>query len=294
MTLAHVGDSGIVLVAGDEPNQYDADGVRWQWSGDEPWTPGPAPRTVTGDNESDHGAWDLTRFYGPRSYELKGTAHAPTHAAMHAAKGRFMAACGLTPFMLRVLEPGGLDRWAMFRRDGQPLWTETLLRPDGSGTAQFSVPLWAKDPRAYSTAVQTASTGFPTTTGGLSLPTVVPFVLDAVSSSGEMNMVNAGNETAWPTYRIDPSGSQPVVDPVIVDAATGRAMRFALTISPGEWLTIDTRTHEVLGNGDPGAPRRAAFHGDWFGLEPGNNTIRFTGASGAGSTLSASWRDTDI
>lgn len=290
MTLAHLGDSGIVVLGGDEAAQYDAEGVWWQWSGDDPWSPGPEPRTVTGENTGDHGSSDGTKFYGPRTYELKGLAHARTHEALHRAKGRLSAACGIRPFPLRVVEPG-LDRQAMFRRDGRLLWTE--LTPQ---IARFSVPLWAKDPRAYSTAVQTASTGFPTTTGGLSLPTVVPFLLDAVSSSGEMNLVNAGNETAWPIYRIDPSGTDPVVDPVIVDVATGRAMRFALTINPGEWLTIDSSpsSHRVLGNGDPGAPRRAAFHGDWFGLEPGNNTIRFTGASGAGSTLSASWHHTDI
>jgi hypothetical protein len=291
MTLAYLGDSGIVLLGGDVAAQYDDEGVRWQWSGDEPWTPGPEPRSVTGDNSSDHGSWDGTKFYGPRSYELKGKAFAPTHEALHRAKRRLAAACGIRPFDLRVLEPG-FDRFGSFRRDGRLLWTELTNNPS-SHVAQFSVPLWAKDPRAYSTQVRTASTGFPTTTGGLNLPTVVPFLLDAVTTTGEMVLLNDGNETAWPVYRIDP-GAQPVVDPAIVDATTGQAMRFAITINPGEWLTIDTHTHRVLGNGDPQANRRVTFHGDWFGLEPGTTPVRFAGASGAGSTLSASWRDTDI
>lgn len=285
MTSAYLGDSGIVL-----SGPADSDGVTWRWNGDDPWSPSPAPRDVTGDNATDHGSWDATQFYGPRSLALEGHAHG-THDALHRAKHRLFAACGLG-FTFRVIEPG-FDRQARVRRNGEILWTELSAHENGA-VARFSVPLWAGDPRIYSTAIQSASTSFPTSTGGLSLPATVPFLLDAVSSSGDMNMVNAGNETAWPIYRIDPSGTDPVVDPVIVDTATGRAMRFALTIGPGEWLTIDTDTHEVLGNGDPDASRRNAFHGDWFGLAPGNNTVRYSGAFGVGSTLSAQWRHTDI
>ena len=79
MTRAYLGESGIVLLAGDEKPLFDADGVRWQWNGDEPWTPGSAPRTVTGENATDHGSWDATRFYQARTYEVKGTAHVPSH-----------------------------------------------------------------------------------------------------------------------------------------------------------------------------------------------------------------------
>lgn len=285
MTVLHLGDSGISL------NEVDSFGVDWGATGEEgPWSPSPAPRSVTGDNATSDGQWDATRFYGPRTYALEGEARVPfsSHILLHQAEQRLKAAIGLRPFLLRVVEEG-YDRQAWFRRDSPLSWKE--ITPSW---ALFSVSIYAKDPRAYSTEIQSASTGFPTSTGGLSLPTTVPFLLDAVSSSGDMNMVNAGNETAWPIYRIDPSGTDPVVDPVIVNADTGQAMRFALTIQPGEWLTINTGTHEVLGNGDVNASRRNTFHGDWFGLAPGNNTVRYSGAFGVGSTLSAQWRHTDI
>lgn len=288
MTTAQLGDSGITI---GETDQF---GCRWGWSGDspDPWSPSPAPRDVTGENATDDGAWDATEFYGPRTVPLEGFVVAPSHEALHRAKMRFWGACGLRPFKLRVIEPG-YDRFATVRRGSEPSWKE--INPDTPPRANFSVSLWGGDPRMYSTVLRTASAGFPRTTGGLSLPTVLPFALDAVVTSGEMNLRNDGNKTAWPIYRIDPSGTDPVVDPVIVDAATGRAMRFKITINPGDWLTVDPRNHRVLGNGDPQASRRATFHGDWFGLEPDTSTtVRYTGASGVGSTLSASWRDTDI
>lgn len=284
MTLAYLGDSGIVLLGGDERFQYDDAGVRWQWGGDDPWTPGPAPRTITGDNANDHGSWDATRFYGPRRYALEGLAHASDHTALHAAKQRLMTAVGLAFFQLRCVEPG-FDRVGQFRRDGDVSWKELT-----HSIARFSVPLWAGDPRAYSVDTHTASTGFPSTVGGLAWPTTWPAIWDGVTTSGDLSVSNTGTETAWPTYRID----GPVTDPVILNADTGQAMRFAITLSPGEWLTVDTGTHQVLGNGDPAASRRNTFHGDWFGLPPGPSTIRFTGSSGAGSTLSAFWRDTWI
>jgi hypothetical protein len=286
VTVVHLGDSGIVL------GEVDTFGVDWGGTGDElPWSPSPSPRSVTGENATDHGIWDATEFYGPRVYALEGEALVPrgSDALLHQAEQRLKAAIGLKPFLLRVVEPG-FDRQAYFRRDSPVSWKE--ITPQW---ALFSVSIIAPDPRAYSTQVRTASTGFPATAGGLSLPTVLPFALDAVATSGEMNLLNAGNETAWPTYRIDPSGTAPVVDPVIVDAATGRAMRFKITINPGEWLTVDPRNHRVLGNGDPQASRRSTFHGDWFGIGPSTSTtVRYTGASGVGSTLSATWRDTDI
>jgi hypothetical protein len=281
MTTLHLGDSGIVL------NEVDTFGVDWGGTGEElPWSPSPSPRSITGDNAADHGSWDATRFYGPRAYALEGEALVPSgsEALLHQAQQRLAAAIGLAPFSLRVVEPG-FDRCGSFRRDSPLSWKEITPK-----WALFSVSLWAKDPRAYSTATHTASTAFPATSGGLQWPTQWPAQWDGVSSSGEMSMSNAGNEVAWPTYRID----GPVVDPAIVNASTGQAMRFAITLGVGEWLTVNTGTHQVLGNGDVNASRRNVFHGDWFGLAPGANTVRFIGASGVGSTLSASWRDTWI
>ncbi|MFC5676076.1 phage distal tail protein [Aeromicrobium endophyticum] len=288
MTTAQLGDSGITI------GETDSFGCRWGWSGDspDPWSPSPSPRDVTGENATTHGAWDATEFYGPRTFSLEGFVVAPSHEALHQAKTRFWAACGLRPFELRIIEPG-YDRFATMRRGGEPSWKE--ISPESPARANFSVPLWGRDPRLYSTVLHTASTRFPTTTGGLEVPLQVPFELDAVATSGEMNLQNTGSEDAWPVYRIDPANSVPVVDPVIVEAATGRAMRFKLTINPGDWVTIDTRNHLVLGNGEPGASRRSSFYGDWLSLEPGaSKTIRYAGASGDGSTLSAAWRMTDI
>lgn len=278
--LIHVGD---ITLYGDPPYPEDSDGVTWYWTDDEPWSPSPSPRAVSGENATDHGSWDATEFFESRTYALTGYALTEDPAAMTRAKNRLFAACGLD-VLVRTEEPG-LERQAHFRRSGDVLWGRA-----GIGACTFSVPLWAGDPRIYSTDTYNASVAFPTSTGGMSWPAVWPATWDAVTVTGEMSLSNDGTETAWPIYRID----GPVAEPVIVNADTGQSMHFSITLGPGEWLTVDTGSHEVLGNGDPNASRRNVFHGDWFGLAPGSTTVRFNGASGVGSTLSASWRSTWI
>lgn len=280
MTL-HLGDSGIAL------NAVDALGVDWGLTSEEsPWSPSPQPRSVTGENATDHGSWDATQFYGPRTYALEGdaTVRFGSDALLVQAEQRLKAAIGLKPFDLRFVE-SGFDRQATFRRESPLSWR--YMTPTW---AIFSVSIVAPDPRIYSTDTYNASVAFPTSTGGMSWPAVWPATWDAVTVTGEMSLSNDGTETAWPTYRID----GPVAEPVIVNADTGQSMHFSITLGPGEWLTVDTGSHEVLGNGDPNASRRNVFHGDWFGLAPGSTTVRFNGASGVGSTLSASWRSTWI
>lgn len=277
MVTGYLGDSGIVL-----NGPADSAGVTWGWSGNDPWSPSPSPRTVTGEQSTDHGSWDATEFYGPRSYSIEGRASALDHVALHAAKHRLFAACGLRGFTFRIVEPG-FDRQAIFRRDGEVLWTELA----DLKTAQFSVPLWARDPRAYSAAAATASTGFPSSVGGLTLPLTVPLTIPATVTTGQLNLVNEGNEEAFPLYRID----GPVTNPGVVDMGTGRSWRLNLTVAAGDWVTVDTATHQVLAMGDINGSRRNLWSGDWFGLAPGTNTIRFTGsAAGTGAQLTASWR----
>lgn len=275
MTVVYLGDSGIVL------GEADAFGVDWLCDSDDPWSPGPAIRAVTGERATDHGSWDASEFYASRTWAFSGIAKCGDHQALHEAKQRFMSTIGIG-LDVRFIEPG-FDRTARFRRDGAPLWAE--LTPN---TAQFSASLWAADPRAYSTALHTASTPFPSSTGGLTWPATWPATWDATVVDGTMSLPNAGTEIAWPVFRID----GPVTQPVIVNADTGDSMHIDLTLGAGEWVIVDTSSHQVLANGDPNASRRDRFFGTWWGLEPGANTSVFFGAAaGTGAQLSASWHD---
>lgn len=278
MTTTHLGDTGIVL-HGDADNDPDTHGVVWTISGSGPFAESPPPRDVTGERANADGQWDATEFYGPRTGSLEGLAKATTHEALHAAEQRFKAAVNLG-FDLRHVEPG-FDRTVRARRDGMILWTEIT-----DTIARYSAPIRMPDPVLYSTDLATGSTPFPSSTGGLVFPITFPITFSGIVIDGAMTVVNDGTVTAWPTFRID----GPVVQPVIQNDSTGQAMRLDLSLVDGEWLTVNTDTHQVLGNGQTGAPRRDKFWGDWFGLPPGPTSLRFLGASaGPGALLTATW-----
>jgi len=281
-TTLRLGESGITL------GEIDSLGCRWGATGDEPWSPSPAPRANTGDLANDHGSWDATEFYGPRSYALDGYIIAPTHQALHQAKGRLFAACPIGAFELRVSEPG-FERFGTFRRNGEAVWAE--LSPISPPTARFSVPLIAVDPRIYGTNSKTATTNYPSTSGGLEWSATWPVTWDATVTSGQMVLTNEGDSPAPVLWRID----GPVTDPMVVDLATGDRMRVNLDIPAGDWITIDTATHRVLYRGEQGATRRSKWSGRWLGVNPGSHQFGLSATTGdPAAELTATYRDTWI
>lgn len=281
MTTATIGDSGIVLNGG--PDEY---GVRWSWqAGSDPWAPGPSPREESGENAFSHGSWSATEFYGPRSQELQVTVQAPSHAALHEAHDRWRAAIGLAPFRFTVAEPH-VTRWAMLRRRGDLPWTEVAPT-----IAQTSATLHGDDPLIFGESLRTVSTGFPSTTGGLEWPTSWPATWDADVESGLLRLVNAGSMPAEVVWRID----GPVSQPRVTDTLSGQWFRLAMDLAAGEFVTVNTRTGEVLQSGQPGASRRTLWAGSWLRLPPGARSFEFSATAGHPSaTLTASYYDTWI
>ncbi len=281
MTTAQLGGTGIVL--GD----VDARGVRWRVEGDL-WGPSPRPRAVVGERVMGSGSWDATEFFESRRWALAGTVEAPSHEELHRARVRLEGALGASVVQIRGVEPA-FDRIGWYRRDSDVEWAELTHRP-GYALARYSVSLFAPDPRLYAASEQTVSMGFPATSGGLEWPATWPATWNATVVSGEAVLDNDGTCTAWPTWRID----GPVTEPSIINAATGEAMHFDLALAAGEWLVVNTETHEVLANGDPDASRRDKFWGTWWGLAPGVTPVvaRFGGSAGAtGAALTAYYRD---
>lgn len=287
VTTAQLGNSGIVLNGG--PDEY---GVEWSWQvGSDPWQPGPTPREVSGDRATGSGTWNATRFYEGRSQELQVLVKAPSHEALHRARDRWMAAISLMPFPFVVAEPHA-TRWAMMRRRGQVPWREeTPGGANGGGYATTSASLWADDPLIYGLTLKSASTRFPSSTGGLIWPATWPATWSATVASGHLQLTNDGSWESPIVWRID----GPVVSPVVTDVTSGRSFRLNLELADGEWVTVDSSTWEVLAQGDPQASRRVQFQGSWLDLAPGTHEFAFGGSeAGENAMLTASWRDAGI
>jgi phage-related protein len=80
------------------------------------------------------------------------------------------------------------------------------------------------------------------------------------------------------------------VNPSITHQELGLTLAFNITIAAGDYLLVDSNARTVLLNGT--ASRYSTLvQPNWFDLSPlTSNTIRFNGASGAG-TMTFSYRN---
>lgn len=184
---------------------------------------------------------------------------------------------------------------------------------EGDSAANQSI-LWARvwatgtaEPTAKT--VESAIDGSVTATGG--------FRVTAVRNSGNTNTnpVVSWDSMQWPkgvAFNIDfgggatPAGANftnsgnrpapvqfiitgPVINPIIFNNTTSNALRFNITLSGTDTLTINTRDRTVYLNGTQNR-RNALTFPDWFFLAPGVNSITYAGQSGVGSTLNVQYR----
>lgn len=285
-TRAYLGDSGIVLGDG---SVTDPEGCVWKWAPTNAWGPKPTPREQVGDRAAAHGQWDATRFYGPRIMPIPGTCRAPSHGALHLAEQRLRETVTLTPFLLRITEPGH-DGHAWVRQQGDVLWTE-----NSHTHASWSINLYSPDPRIYSTLSRSfGPLRFPSISGGLIYPRTYPRIYNAIVVSGRENLVNPGTEPSGLQLRL----TGPADDIAVSLPELGQELHLDNPDGPvlraGEWLIVDTDRHQVRLMGQ--AERRSWAWGHWLKVPPRSATaIAVTGTGvTAESTLSGSYRSARI
>jgi len=259
--------AGVVL--GDlDLSATEANGVQWILSDLKGWgasggtlSPQQKPRSA--------GAWAGNSYAKARPLVATGTCIAPSAALASLALDRLIDAASLDDTRMDVSE-GGRTRWATVRRDGDvlPEWM-------GDTAFSYSVQVVALDPRKHGDPL-TASTALPSTTGGLTVPFTVPFSINSTTVSGQVSLTNLGNTTGSMVLRID----GPCVGPVITHVATGLRLVFAasLVLGAGEWIDVDLEARTVMANGQSSRANWITSR-QWFGFEPGPNTLAFTATS---------------
>ncbi|MEU9047508.1 MULTISPECIES: phage distal tail protein [unclassified Kitasatospora] len=192
---------------------------------------------------------------------------------------------GTVADVLRVFQPGGGDRLLRFSVPGVAgglgrLTARTRKRatPTGAvfaaGAVRFDVELYAADPLLYGDQQSTARVLPVAARGSVKLfPFRFPFgVMKAGAAfiAPPADITVDGNTPTWPTYTI----TGPVVNPTVLNRATGERITVQLTVPTAEVLTIETRTRSVLLNG---ASRYGALSPDsvWFPLRPGTARLEF-------------------
>ncbi|MBM7770625.1 hypothetical protein JOD54_000829 [Actinokineospora baliensis] len=161
--------------------------------------------------------------------------------------------------------------------------------------ARVTVQLYAADPRITDTTVSRLSVPLPDPDapgGGIHTPLRPPLLFGRPGPRGTFTVANGGTFPVRPLLRV----RGPVADPQVTNLDTGQRITFATTLLLGEWLDIDTDTHEVLLNSV--APRFVVHGRDnaWPECGPGLTRLAFAGyrldpgAAGDGSELTCEWR----
>ncbi|MFI6595007.1 phage distal tail protein [Nonomuraea sp. NPDC050536] len=100
---------------------------------------------------------------------------------------------------------------------------------------------------------------------------------------------NAGNASTHPTIRVD----GPATNPTVANAATGRSLSFALTLTTGQQLVIDAFNGNATVDGDSVMSTLTGTSSPVFDftLQPGSNPVTYTATSGGGNNATILYRD---
>lgn len=261
----------------------DDSGVEWRVSSDglQGWDSAEVRSTVT-QREAAHGAWMSPTYLGERVITLSGQLYAPTRDLLDAAVEQLLAAVPMDSFTtLTVYE--AIPKQAQVRQSGKP-----LITPLSDRLATWSLLVTAPDPRRYGTTLRTASTGLPSTSGGLVLPAATPWTMSATTVTGFIAAMNEGSIASLPMLTVAGPVQQPSIITLAPDGTT-QTLAYTQNLGAGEVLTLDCAAHTAVVGG---ASRRRYVSGPWPQIPPGGSTqILFSApVYSATATLTAAWR----
>ena len=149
-----------------------------------------------------------------------------------------------------------------------------LIKWEGRTVLSYSVELFACDPRLYSDKLLVASTGLPSSVGGMTFPYM--FGVDGSQwafteqvTSGSVTMDNNGDTDS--PVRIEVTG--PVVNPMI-EHSSGKRLQLLQTLGAGHYVIFDGLSKQVLLDGSD--PARNVLYREWSNASVGSNTWRFS------------------
>ncbi|MFE1416066.1 phage tail protein [Streptomyces sp. NPDC058746] len=259
------------------------------------WEDLPEYDSSDADRPTGHGAWPGARYAKPR--KVGGTVW-------------MLPAAGASLETVRVLRQamnlGDEERWLAVRLHGEVLAvrariSQRVLPADRvyatQGAAKASVQWTATDPRRYLVGEQTAIVPAPEPESGLiwSPTTGLTWPLDwgQAANSGDAGAENTGSAPTHPviTFR-GPCGT-----PSVTERTTRRRLRYAIDLTSGDELVVDTLAGTVTLNGT--ASRRHTATPDsspeeLFAFEPGRAELSFRPDSSApGSVMTVRWRSAE-
>lgn len=273
---------GTLLLGAGTPYEIDAD------EGLDGWDNLPGLDTSDVPRPAAAGSWPGSIYPQSRIITVKlsihddGAGHATNLAVLRAITTATLA--GETPLAVQL---GGQLTYCGVRclqRD-LPTGDNYAGRRTSKGMLQFV----ATDPRRYTAAAASASTGPPTSGGGITWPITWPITWGTGTSGGSVLVVNTGDYDTPVTVTID----GPLTTPAVYRLDTGEVWELNATLGAGDTVVIDPLADTLTLNGTSAkgllSDRSAPVH-DLI-LPPGSTGLALRAAvTDPAATMTAVWR----
>lgn len=252
----------------------------------------PSIRLPSFERPNVDGAFVPNQLYGGRAISLEGRVSGGGNVLTYRSRRRTLENAA------RIYRPGGALSPITFKfktMDDLELQALVYVRklnfPDRLlAGGSYSLDLYAPDIRLLSQELHSQQLNI-FSGGGMAIPLEIPVNM---SSGGSIETVinNAGDISSFPLITIYGT----IEDPTLSNQTTGESFSLDYTLSSAdEFITIDVETRTVLYYADQNtAPVniRQYFSGDWFDIEPGNNSIKLVVANTSDTGFAIiRWRD---
>lgn len=233
---------------------------------------GPERRINTLSRPGQHGAIVSSELYDARLITLNGRITGTSYADFENNRKAFIAATAISLDSNRYPVP---TRISFTMLDGSSYYVDVIFdKPLMDLTypmlADFQVTATAPNPFIFAATSVTSGAVSPPSGGGYVVPMIVPYT-SAAATGGSTILNNAGSETAWPIITL----TGPLATPVLSNNTTGSLLQLNYTLATGDQVIIDMFNHTITLNGASLISTKTATS-DWWGLQPGNNTVTLT------------------
>ncbi|MFF9146980.1 phage distal tail protein [Streptomyces sp. NPDC055051] len=255
------------------------------------WEDLPEYDSADADRPTSHGAWPGARYAKPR--KTGGTiVLMPEHGGAPAAVRALRQA-------LALLDE---ERWLAVRLHGETLAVRARIAQRvvpadqgfaTQGSSRMSVQWLATDPRRYAVNEQIATSTPPQPEAGLVWPLTWPLSWGQAKSTGDATVENTGSAPTHPVIVF----RGPCSMPSVTERVSRRRLRYAIDLTAGDELTVDTRAGTVMLNNSASRLHTAMADStpeELFVLEPGRSDLSFRPEEGTEQALmTVRWRSAE-
>lgn len=255
-------------------NTIDSNGVIWVVSDLDGWWRLPEVESQDLPRGWGDGSYDAKGRFANRLITLNGSFLTQTPAQAVAARDALIRAIDLVHQGGWLIVRENPDKYAWVRLSGTPSIQNVTAR----GRTDFSIGFKAVDPIKYELVDNDVNA----------------LNSETIAMGGSVTVNNIGNTRVSVMFEVTGALTASASSPVnitLTSATPDKVIRIVSSQGSSDRLDLDTYKREVLFNdqgyetGQGSARRRVGTLVDWFELEPGSNTISFTGTGQATCTV---------